>query len=72
MNIITNPISKKDLTGQQYMDQLYWRNRIAETLRLAADHGVVITVSNPPRQPLMMGNYDLVVDSRQLRNYKGG
>lgn len=30
--------------------------------------GVVITVSNPPNEPLAMGNYDLVVSARVRRS----
>lgn len=64
------PVCKRDVSNQRHCDMIYWRNRVAETLRLAAAHGVVITVSNPPNQPPAMGNYDLVVDARPLRNFK--
>lgn len=71
MRVTTNPVSKCDVDNQRYCDMLYWRNKVAEVLRHAATNGVVVTVGNPPNQPLAMGNYDLVVDARPLRNYKG-
>lgn len=48
----------------------YFRHRIAQTLAAAAEEGVIITVETAPLLPRAMGNYDLVVNVRPLRNFK--
>jgi hypothetical protein len=59
-----------DIDAPRASEMIYWQNRIADVLEAAKQRGVVITVSNPPNDPPMMGNYDLVVSARPLRNYK--
>lgn len=63
-------IVKEEIAANQIDEMYYWQQRIAELLWSASQCGVVITVDNPPNDPLAMGNYDLVVSARPLRNYK--
>lgn len=40
----------------------------SELVAVAKSCGLVLTISTKPRQPLAMGNYDMVVGLRPLRN----
>lgn len=70
MDVIKEPLKTVGIPYPQHVELDYYQDRIADILRSAARNGVVITVSNPPRAPLAMGNYDLVVSARPLRNYE--
>lgn len=71
MRIIKQKPNLEGASAQQIRDISYFQGQIAHLVGAAADVGVVITVSNPPALPLAMGNYDLMVDARPLRNYVG-
>lgn len=44
-----------------------------ELVKSAEKHGLVLTVKTHPRQPLAMGNYDMVVEVRDSNKvYRGG
>lgn len=71
MKIIKARLPAEDLTMSQRLAMDHWQNLIANLVKAAVDYGVVITIDNPPNEPLAMGNYDLVVSARPLRNFKG-
>jgi len=52
---------------EQAADMAYWKRQFQTLVRSARADGVVVTVTPVPRQPLAMGNYDLVVDVREAR-----
>lgn len=71
MKIRKAELPTQDVSRGQLEDMIYWRNHAANLLHHAALAGVVITIENPPNEPLAIGNYDLVISARPLRNYKG-
>lgn len=65
------PKSVADSTEKQRDVGYSLQLQIAELVQKGLDAGVVITVSTEPNEPLAMGNYDLVIEVRPLRNYVG-
>lgn len=72
MEVTCNDFSSNDVSILRMRDMLYYQARVAALLRAALAEGVVITVTNPPALPLAMGNYNLEVDVRALRNFEEG
>lgn len=64
--------------GPRCADPECWQDPVDDVIdvRMAAERlvkralavGVVLTIETQPRQPLAMGNYDLVVQTREVRN----
>lgn len=47
---------------------IYVRMEAERLVKSALAVGVVLTIDTQPRQPLAMGNYDLLVQTREVRN----
>lgn len=70
MRIHNDDLPSVGVSNEQIEEMQAWQRKAYALLWAAARSGVVITINNPPHQPPAMGNYDLVVSVRPLRNYK--
>lgn len=69
MKIIKQKPNLEGMTNVQLLSAGYFSEALADLLAHALARGVVLTVNPASRQPLAMGNYDLVIEARPLRNY---
>lgn len=67
--ICTLALPKDGMSSEQRAAAEYHQRVIARALYAAWAQGVIITVETAPSLPLAMGNYDLEVSARPLRNF---
>lgn len=69
-SICTLNLPKDGMTQDQRIAADYYQRKVAQALMSAWEQGIIITVETAPLQPLAMGNYDLIIEARPLRNFK--